>query len=407
MINAAAKKYAATAPSSPESEAGTYFPDAVIDALASEARSVTADLFAAHLADPEKFGRTDKFLVTKSALPLEKSKELIINALHGFDPKLGQKADEILNDPARLNIRDVPPGNCKVMQCRPAESTIEGAENPLPYAVIDYEYDHTIGTAIYLAHELGHAIADDYLRESGHSYRDTPVHMIETQAYLVQHIVYDALKTHTDPEIASQTRNFAVGDMFRNIYDLSLSLASMDALHASQNGQTINPAVIFGNRVGQNWEKFVENHSSAGRIFDAISTLADTKDPDAVTILENEFKRLHDRPAGILTTAGLVACLRGQDQETKTAVSEMLLGRNGPKDIREILAAAGIKDEKQLQNLAQSALQSSASSLKNIVPRQTGADISKFQGPENTSVTSSPIRHSPYTQPSLTGRTPV
>src|SRR5690606_13806267 len=146
MINTAAKKYAATAPLSPESEAGTYFPDAVIDALASEARPGTADLFAAHLAAPEKFGQTDKLLVTNSAIPLEKSKELIIDALHGFDPKLRQKANDILNDRARLNIRDVPPGDCRVMQCRPAESTIEGAENPLPYAVIDYEYDNTIGT---------------------------------------------------------------------------------------------------------------------------------------------------------------------------------------------------------------------------------------------------------------------
>lgn len=45
-----------------------------------------------------------------------------------------------------------------------------------------------------LAHELGHAMADDVQRDNQHSFRDFSTGEMEEQAYFVQHIVSQHLK---------------------------------------------------------------------------------------------------------------------------------------------------------------------------------------------------------------------
>ena len=60
--------------------------------------------------------------------------------------------------------------------------------NPEKFSIIDFEYIGTMNSAIYLAHETGHAIADDIQREKGLSFRDFTVDELEEQAYFVQSI---------------------------------------------------------------------------------------------------------------------------------------------------------------------------------------------------------------------------
>ncbi len=137
-----------------------------------------------------------------------------------------------------------------------------------------------------LAHELGHAIADDNLREAGYTYRDKKRHMEETQAYFVQHILYDYLARHEDPGISDAARQHFTATMMENIHDLG------------------NPS------------------------------------------------RLHVRPMGLLASLAIFKNLQEQDQQTRNRVSAMLLDREGPKTINEVLATAGIEYESDMKKLA-------------------------------------------------------
>jgi len=66
-------------------------------------------------------------------------------------------------------------------------------ENPNDFAVIDFEYHGTPESVVYLAHELGHAVADDIQRENGFSFKDFSVYDMEQQAYFIQNIVSEAV----------------------------------------------------------------------------------------------------------------------------------------------------------------------------------------------------------------------
>jgi hypothetical protein len=141
---------------------------------------------------------------------LETAKASIINALNDFDVGLGRRAFEVLSDERRLNIVEVDKAKTSMMACRPAGITIDDLksmnmhipdfvdefgepftqqDNPEDYAIIDFEYDGTNTSLVYLAHELGHAIADDIQREAGRSFRDFSEDQLEKQAYFVQKIV--------------------------------------------------------------------------------------------------------------------------------------------------------------------------------------------------------------------------
>ena len=138
------------------------------------------------------------------SIPLEMAKETIISALNDFDPILGRRAAEILHNEGRLNAIEVAMPRTSMMACRPAGISIADLksmdmhmpdfedrfapdfirqDNPEDYAIIDYEYDGSEASLKYLAHELGHAIADDMQREQGRSFRDYSLDDLEKQAY--------------------------------------------------------------------------------------------------------------------------------------------------------------------------------------------------------------------------------
>lgn len=140
-------------------------------------------------------------------IPLQIAKDAIITALNHFDAGLGRRAAEILTDDLRANIHAEDEPKTGMMACRPAGITVHDLEkmgmhipdfeerfgpnftrqdNPEDYAIVDYEYLGTTESVIYLAHEVGHAIADDMQRERGLSFRDFSTDQLEKQAYFVQ-----------------------------------------------------------------------------------------------------------------------------------------------------------------------------------------------------------------------------
>ena len=155
---------------------------------------------------------SDAWLSASSEIstPLGEAKNVIISALSQFDTALGQRADKILNNHKRMNVYQDAATNKNMMMCRPAgltQAEVEASDmhindfakkfspnyktqsNENSFAIIDFDYDGTQKSIVNLAHELGHAIADDIQRENGKTFRDFSWDEQEQQAYFVQSVL--------------------------------------------------------------------------------------------------------------------------------------------------------------------------------------------------------------------------
>jgi len=410
-------KYASPDLPAEQDSRSVYFPDAMIDSFVQEANNIVPRTVGVHIARPEEFDLLKGVTIAEPHISVEEAKVLIIHTLTEFDPEMGRRAADILNsvvkdpkdrnDPGRLNLHE---RDGVMMRVRAKGSTMpddhpmsfENAaseiwpnlteeerknriaeyrelypydDNPSnedhpakgPQAVIDFDYNGSIGSVIYLAHELGHALADDSQIAAGHSYRDNPEHMQETQAYLVQNIVLDRLRAHENPEIATAANRSYAADMTRNLYDLSLSMAAKDALDAFNENRDINPAHVFEERFGKNWEQFIQQDEAALNVFEAISNLpisTDEQRPKLIRALQDEFTRIHFRPMAIMTGSAFASHLWNQNLQTRSTITETVFGGYGPKKIEDALQIAGINDQEKIQALAHSTIQQSISSLQ-------------------------------------------
>ena len=198
-------------------------------------------------------------------IELEAAKDIIIVALNRFDPDLGARADEMLHDDRRLNIVEVTDREAVMMQCRPAGVTMDDVranaemyipdfaerfgpaftrqDNPEDYAIIDFEYDGTARSIIWLAHETGHALADDVQRENGHSFRDFSAGEMEEQAYFIQHIVSRYVREHM-PETVVAADEHRQDDLGESILKMSFDRAAQftNAGQTFENAQAQPPA---------------------------------------------------------------------------------------------------------------------------------------------------------------------
>lgn len=161
--------------------------------------------------------------MTEVVIPLDIAKHRMLAALQEFDISLGDRAARVLSDERRLNIVEEAVPRTGMMQCRPAGLTIDDLkamdmhiedyaqrfgphfiepDNPgRDYAVIDFEYVYTKNSLLWLAHEVGHAVADDAQRQQGRTFRDFTPQQMEEQAYFVQSIVAAAV----DPEFNKES----------------------------------------------------------------------------------------------------------------------------------------------------------------------------------------------------------
>ena len=181
---------------------------------------------------------------------LMQTKQLILSALNDY-PILYSKVEKIFADgfdeaakvskttvydwnnngsdvPGRWRLKQVEPGKCAIQSCRPAESKeIKQASvppgdyytpgNAKAVAMIDYEFDGTINSVIYLAHELGHAIADDSVRENLRTDLSNPSHLKEIQAYLVQTLVTNHLNHESGIKAAADSYGMEMRSNLQNL----------------------------------------------------------------------------------------------------------------------------------------------------------------------------------------------
>jgi hypothetical protein len=171
-------------------------------------------------------------------IELDSAKDIIISALANYHPDLAIMAAEILHNEEQMNIAEIPmEQDLRVMQVRAAGLTIERVEekgllmkdfsktygphftrqdNPEgSKAIVDFEYNGTPKAVLYLAHELGHAIADKVQLETGAD-RNFSSNEAERQAYFIQSIfthytgqessesAYDHTKPDSEQDISQE-----------------------------------------------------------------------------------------------------------------------------------------------------------------------------------------------------------
>lgn len=208
-------------------------------------------------------------------ISLDKAKQTILDALGAFDSELEESASEILYNDNRMNIVEVDQHRTNMMLSRPAGLTVDDLksndmympdfekrfapdfrqqDNPENYAIVDFEYDGSPRAIIWLAHEVGHALADDMQRQNGHSFRDFSVPEMEEQAYFVQAIVSRHIRdlgklSKDDVGENTLTMSFEREAQYTKASDLfEQALGTTDAvtrrniiLHALDNKTNVNP----------------------------------------------------------------------------------------------------------------------------------------------------------------------
>jgi hypothetical protein len=366
MLNTKKEKYASSEFPGRDDAGGYYFADSVVDPFVEKVRDIVPAAFERHRASSE-------FVWVKNAnvadispgsdgrrLSLEQSKALVIEALEKYDPALGAKAKNILNS-NRLqtaSLSEIPP-----------ERTARECYDPDTRTIHYERLNGSINDPVMLAHELGHAIADDYIREHGLTDADQKKHMVETQAYFVQHILYDHLRQHPDQDIATAATRHYTATMSRNIYNMAVSLAAADAQKEINAGRSVDMEAELRRTLGLHadeyawWSDFVRERVDAAAAAARDTATESGKRKEALKNLDEEARYLHERPMSILAAGALYEQVKNKDAGVRRRTAEALFSRQGPKDICEVMAVAGVERKEDMKNIANKTIEKSLSGV--------------------------------------------
>ena len=286
---------------------------------------------------------------SSQTVSLSAAKALIIEAAGAYSSHIVQAAQTVLYDDERLHINTVEEGQAKIMYCAPAG--MEGNKQ----AHIHLDYDQTIKGVVILAHELGHAIADDWGVNWGQGIVNNPLHMQETQAYMMQHIVTNYLMQHDDMNV----RTSAVAQ-FGQGADAMLAIsheaeAAKDALEAIELGFPVIAQGIMDNVFGEGWDEIMNSTKNfhvqkimqnTFEILDQIERAGGLEEQDMLRAeLENRAQRLFDRPATYYAAMALVQKGAGADDITRQDIFDRVMGRQGYERLGRICDAIGVSKE--------------------------------------------------------------
>lgn len=325
-----------------QDEKGYYFPDFIVDAVLRAAKDVTESSFATYVALDRQGGilsplNKHRLLLPKPELLWEQSCDLVVEAFAAFDPRLGNRAREVMMDSARWETEKVIPGEaggcCKLVNQ-------EGDEPPL--AVIEYQYDGTICDPVYIAHELGHLFAADFSQVSGAPPRQ---HMAEVQAFFMQHVLYDYLMKHANEDIRAAATRHYIGEITRGLYKMPLALGALEVEHAADKGAEAVPyGHIMTSWLGENWGYF-ESADKLGKNIDQ----AGERD-------QRGLRHLHGHSMASILARGLFAAAAQSAGADRQHIADIVLGRNGPKNIVDALSSAGGVSEDRLEKFCREAV---------------------------------------------------
>lgn len=325
-----------------EDEYGYYFPDQILAPFISAAAECSESTFDYHLSLQEQMSPLNRHRILLPDLHLDKeqSHELVISALKRFDPTLGQRASDAMKDSSRWNTGNTKAGNASGC-CYPANTP----DNNNPFAVIHYEYDGTINDPVYIAHELGHLLADDGINAAGFSCYDSRSHMAEVQAFFVQCVLYDDLINSDDLDLRKACVQHYIGEMSRNLYDISIGVASFEADHiarGAENEAEVSRSYEAGimQRLGTSWRSYDK----------AVFVARDINDPEARD--QKGMSNIHQHAMASALATGLFWIAKQMSADDRSEFIDSLMGRNGPKSLSEVVKIAQDKTGLSLTEIA-------------------------------------------------------
>ncbi|MCK5374223.1 MAG: hypothetical protein KAJ40_02975 [Alphaproteobacteria bacterium] len=342
-LNQKTEKYAYPCFPEKEDKDSFYFPDSVIDPFVKASHGVSKDVFEIQIntrdAGLSPFNR-HRLFIPDPQLSWKKSCALVIAAFEEFHPDLGAKAREVIKNNDRWKLKEVKAGEAGG-RCHPANCET----NQESYAVIEYAFDGTINDAVYIAHELGHLIADDYRNKAGFSYHDEKQHMFEVQAFFTQNILYDYLKTHPDPNLSQASQSHFIGEITSSFYSLPIGVGALEAERAALSGQSDTDirnsySTVLRSGLGENWHKY----GKAKRLLDHIT---DSKKRDSWGICD-----LHKHSMASIMATGLFLRSAEQDCHERSKLVDTLFGEEVPKDILEIFGKVGVHTKAGIRKMA-------------------------------------------------------
>lgn len=373
MLSAKTRTYASAGLPQDQDRTGAYFPDDVVDPFVQHNDDVISTVFQAQRRDEKTFasmahGARDIAVIDPKTneprkFSLEQSRKLVVAALTEFDPGLGARAQDILS--RRLEIRDtgqVPRGE-RQQQYIPWDAKDDKTGQYDPHAGnIRYDFlNGTIDDVIMLGHETGHGIADDYVTEHGERSGDFRESVPETQAYFIQHIVYDYLKRHPDKGLSEAAGKHFDATMSRNMTNLAIAGVARDAQMKLNNGEDFNANRALTENLGPGWEQYqwardVRNVIVAAQKAQSNPDMPHTDRKVALDKLDDEVRYIHGRPMSILSALALFRQAQGQTGNERIQTIETLMGRNGPPSVLNAFSAAGIDYTDAMNASAENAL---------------------------------------------------
>lgn len=318
-----------------QDEKGYYFPDFIVDAVLRVAKKMVMPTFEMHVS-MDRHGdilsplNRHRLLLVKPELSWEQSCHLVGEAFEAFDPRLGNRASEVMLDSARWETQRVIPGEaggcCKL---------VDQGKNKPALAVIAYRYDGTISDPVYIAHELGHLFAADFSQETGRIFRK---HMAEVQAFFMQHVLYDYLVKHENEDIRAAATKHYTGEITRNLYNMPVALGALEVEHhADKERGAVLYSDIMTSWLGENWKYFV----TAAELEKSLDQAGERD--------QRGIRHLHGHAMAAILAAGLLERASQSAGSERQKITDNVLGRDGQRNIVDALASAGVVSEEELE----------------------------------------------------------
>jgi len=320
-----------------------YLPDAVLDALFDAARPRLREAFEKHLDAQDGLSPLNRhrLLIPEPQLTLEQSFDLVIRAFDSFDPRLGAKARAVIADPSRWQLEktetgeawgkndDSPPGDGK------------------PRNIIRYFHDGTISDPVYIAHELGHLMANDFAQDAGvdhqHAFHLNPSHLWETQGFFGQHVLYDYLMSGKEgPDLKKAATTHFIGEIAREAYEWPALIAYIKYLRKESSDQPPLVNQWLGERAGE---------FARLKYLDTLTDDPKTKSfLDDVETKRNQYWQMHGGHATAAALAtGFFHIAKDNPELRKKIVDALLIDSGEKRHIVKVFSAAGIETEPDLK----------------------------------------------------------
>lgn len=324
-----------------EDPKGICLPDAVTKSLIAAIMPAARKSFEKHVeldrleAVPQL--NRHRILIPAPQLAWDQSCRLVVDALEKYVPPLGERARYVVDAKKRWKRIQVEPGDAWGRCLYPEDKTREKA-------MIDFGSDGTICDAVYIAHEMGHLLAGDLSQEKKLVSDDyyPRKSLSEVQSFFSQHALYAHLmRDDRSAFLKDEAHLHFVAEITRSIYNCMLSVAALEACRALEKGVKDTDIrqqcrETLEAKLGPSWEAFGPAASLAARA------------AEDMLLLKNTLWGIHAHAGGAIIAAGLFERYIAATQMQKDAIFEALYCTGRRNTVAEVLAAAGIETEPQL-----------------------------------------------------------